>query len=323
MGASMTPHGLPSEFYHCLLDEQPYYLAPAWLLRNQELLGTVVVNPSCWFAWEGPLPPAMAARIDFSDNFYATERMVWVEDPGTLAIWPFWVGDEYFEYLSRMTPGSLMEDDLPAHVRWVLTEANILVEPGHLGQKRREWRSQSLAYANAFENGYVSVPGLLHPFHVGAMRRYYRCRTRTGCYLLGDEQVRRRFASHNEEVARFIHSQLTHAISDVSGIVLKPSYSYFASYLSGAELEEHVDREQCDYSITACIDASPEPIGDSPWPIKLGTGDEKVEICQRLGDALLYRGCQVPHSRDRLPEGFTSTSLLLHYVDAAFDGSLN
>jgi hypothetical protein len=155
------------------------------------------------------------------------------------------------------------------------------------------------------------------------MRRYYRCRTRKGSYLLGDEQVRRRFAAHNEEIARFIHAQLTHAISDVSGALLRPSYSYFVSYLSGAVLEEHVDREQCDYSITACIDASPEPVDESPWPIKLGTGEDQVAIYQRLGDALLYRGCQVAHSRDRLPAGFTSTSLLLHYVDAAFDGSLH
>ena len=233
----------------------------------------------------------MAARIDFSDDFYATERIAWVEDPGTLAIWPFWVGDEYFEYLSRMTPGMVMEDDLPAHVRWVLTEANILVEPDHLGQKRSAWRSRSLAYAKAFENGYVSVPGLIHPFHLGAMRRYYRCRTRKGSYLLGDEQVRRRFAAHNEEIARFIHAQLTHAISDVSGALLRPSYYYFVSYLSCSVLEEHVDREQCDYSITACIDVSPEPVDESPWPIKLGTGEDQVAIYQRLGDALLYRGC--------------------------------
>jgi hypothetical protein len=318
----MTPYGLPSELYHCLLDEQPYYLAPPWLMQNEELLGTVVVNPSCWFSWDGPLPPDMAARIDFSDNFYSTVRMVWVEDPGTLAIWPFWVGDEYFEYLSRMTPGSVFEDDLPVHLRWVLSEANILVRANYLGQRRREWRNRSLAYARDFEKGYVAVPDLIHPFHVGALRRYYRCRTRQGCYLFGDDQVRRRFAAHDEEIARFIHAQLTHAISDIAGAALKPSYSYFVSYLSGAELEEHVDREQCDYSISACIDASPEPHAESPWPIKVGSGDEKVEIYQRLGDALIYRGCQVSHSRDRLPGGFTSAALLLHYVDESFTGTL-
>jgi hypothetical protein len=318
----MTPYGLPSELYHCLLDEQPYYLAPPWLMRNEESPGTVVVNPSCWFAWDGPLPPDMAARIDFSENFHSTVQMVWVEDPGTLAIWPFWVGDEYFGYLTRMTPGSVFEEDLPAHVRWVLSEANILVQPNYLGQRRREWRSQSLAYARDFEKGYVVVPDLIHPFHVGALRRYYRCRTRQGCYLFGDEQVHRRFAAHNEEIARYIHAQLTQAISDIAAAALKPSYAYFASYLSGAELEGHVDREQCDYSITTCIDASPEPRAESPWPIKVGSGDDTIEIYQRLGEALIYRGCQVPHSRDRLRGGFTSTSLLLHYVDDSFTGSL-
>jgi hypothetical protein len=264
----------------------------------------------------------MAARVDSTDQF-CPGHLAWVEDPATLAIWPFWVGEEYFGYLSRMTPGSELEADLPEHVRWVLTEANILVEPNHLAWRRFDWRNQALTYAGQFAQGYVPVSGLIHPFHVGALRRYYRYRTRNGYFLVGDEQVRRRFAAHNEAVARFVHRQLTHAISDISGAVLKPSYAYFVSYLSGANLEEHVDREQCDYSITTCIDASPEPRGASPWPIKLGVDGESISVYQRLGDALLYRGCNIPHSRERLPNGFTSTSLLLHYVDESFDGPLN
>ncbi len=319
----MTPHGFRSDLYHCLLDEQPYYLTPAYLFQNEEILGTAVVSPCCWFSWHGPLPPSMAARCISTDTLGTTDRMVWVEDPATLALWPFWLGDEYFPYLSRMTPGSELQEDLPTHIRWVLTEANILVEPNHLGRKRRQWRNQALDYAAHFERGYVPVSGLIHPFHVGALRRYYRYRTRNGYFLVGDEQVRRRFAAHNEAVARFVQHQLTHAISDIAGAVLKPSYSYFVSYLGGAELEEHVDREQCDYSITACIDASPEPHAESPWPVKLGKGEEKISIYQRLGDALVYRGCQVPHSRDRLPSGYTSTSLLLHYVHESFDGTIN
>lgn len=319
----MTPHGFRSDLYHCLLDEQPYYLVPAHLLRNEEILGPAVVNPCCWFSWHGPLPAGMAARSGFTDTFGMTGQMVWVEDPATLALWPFWVGDEYFQYLSRITPGSELQEELPAHVRWVLTEAKILVEPSHLGQQRDHWRKQALDYGADFGQGYVALSGLIHPFHIGALRRYYRYRTRNGYFLMGDEQVRRRFASHNEAVARFFHHQLTHAISDIAGTVLKPSYSYFVSYLSGAELEEHLDREQCDYSITACIDASPEPRPTSPWPLKLGSGDETVSIYQRLGDALVYRGCQVPHRRDRLPGGFTSASLLLHYVHESFGGAIN
>jgi len=319
----MTPYGLPAELYHCLLDEQPYYLVPPHLLRNRELLGNVIVNPACWFSWHGALPPNLEARVRFPDAFLPGDRMVWVEDAATLAIWPFWVGDEYSEYLSRMSPGCPVDEDLPAHIRWVLTEANILVEPNHLARSRREWRDKVRDCAAAFEQGYVAVPDLIHPFHVGALRRYYRHRTRTGCFLMGDEQVRRRFAAHNESVASFVHDQLTQAFGDIASALLRPSYSYFVSYLSGSELDEHVDREQCEYSITACIDASPEPWGESPWPIKLGSGDEAVPVYQKIGDALLYRGCQVPHSRDRLDDGFTSASLLLHYVDESFEGNLS
>jgi hypothetical protein len=171
--------------------------------------------------------------------------------------------------------------------------------------------------------GYVTVSNLIHPFHIGALRRYYRHRTRTGSFLVGDEQVSRRFAAHNESVARFFHRQLLHAISHIARKELKPSYAYFVSYLSGSELERHVDRAQCDYSVTLCLDASPEPAAESPWPIELETAEGAKKVYQRLGDALVYRGCSVPHSRSRLQDGFTSTSLIFHYVDQSFGGDLN
>ncbi len=322
MGAPLTPFGFPSELYHCLLDEQPYYLTPSHLLDDRELLGPTLVNPTCWFSWHGDLPNHMASRVDSTDQFCPGD-VAWVEDPATLAIWPFWVGEEYFGYLSRMVPGTELEENLPEHVHWVLTQANILVQPNYVARRRLDWHNQARSYAGQFERGYVPIPGLIPPFHVGALRRYYRHRTRNGYFLVGDEQVRRRFAAHNEPVARFVHHQLTSAFSDISGKVLKPSYAYFVSYLSGADLEEHVDRKQCDYSITACIDASPEPRSASPWPIKLSVDGESISVYQSLGDALIYRGCAIAHSRDRLPNGYTSASLLLHYVDESFDGPLD
>jgi hypothetical protein len=318
----MTPYGLPSDQYHCLLDEQPYYLAPPQGLQRPELFGPVIVNPTCWFSWRQPLPH-WAARVPFAQNFFPSDHMVWVEDPATLAIWPFWVGPEYFELLSQMAPGWPVDGDLPPHVRWVLTQAGVLVEADGLGRSRQDWDERLHEYNETFQRGYVSVPDLIPAFHIGALRRYYRHRTRTGSFAVGDEQVRRRFAAHNEEVGRFFHCQLTHAISQVAGVALKPSYAYFVSYLSGAVLEKHVDREQCDYSITLCIDASPEPQAESPWPINLETDDGSVSVYQQLGDALFYRGCSIPHSRNRLPDGLTSSSLLLHYVTESFDGKLD
>jgi len=51
--------------------------------------------------------------------------------------------------------------------------------------------------------------------------------------------------------------------------------------------------------------------------------DGSLRVLQHIGDGLLYRGQYVPHYRDALPAGHTSTSLLFHYVDYQFDGSLD
>jgi hypothetical protein len=37
---------------------------------------------------------------------------------------------------------------------------------------------------------------------------------------------------------------------------------------------------------------------------------------QDIGDALLFRGRYLTHWRDRLPEGYTSSSILFHFIEA-------
>lgn len=319
----MTPYGYPADQYHCLLDEQPYYLTPLRLLPQHMPGPEYIVNPQCWFAWHGPLPPAMAVRASGADALMPSELVIWVDDPGSGVLWPFWVGEGYVPFVSQMLPGYPPPDDLPEHVRWVLMCANILVEPNWAAHRRQDWRAAAAAAAHSFTRGYTAVPGLIHPFHLGALRRYYRHQVRTGAIPFGDGQVSRRYAQHNEPVTRYFHEQLAGPVSDIVRTVVKPSYSYFVAYDSGAILHWHTDRSQCEYSITLCVDAAPEPAGVSPWPIDLGTPDGTLRVFQHLGDALVYRGPQVPHSREMLPDGLSSSSMLLHYVDEDFAGPLS
>ena len=107
---------------------------------------------------------------------------------------------------------------------------------------------------------------------------------------------------HNESVARFFHHQLTNTVSAIAGEAIKPSYVYLASYLSGAELKKHTDREQCEFSITLCLDFSPEPQLATSWPIRLDTPEGTVTVYQALGDGLVYRGMKVPHYRNVLAD---------------------
>jgi len=319
----MTPFGFPSESYHCLLDEQPYYLVPQRLLPEVDPNQDLIVSPLCWFSWFGPLAPDKADRVAFAEYFCPSDWVVWVDDPATRALWPYWAGVDYVPFLMNMQPGEPLAEEIPENVRTVLCQAGVLVPPDYIEQRRKQYLDLLWRCAPAFERGYVSIANLVPPFHVGALRRYYRFHVRSGAYTLGDEQVGRRYGVHNEVVARYIQYQLTNVISDIARTLVQPSYTYSVAYQSGARLEPHTDREQCEYSITLCFDSSPEPEAQSPWPIQLDTSDGSLRVWQYIGDALIYRGRQLPHSRDTLPDGCASSSLLLHYVDIDFDGPLN
>lgn len=212
---------------------------------------------------------------------------------------------------------------LSRQARRTLLMAELLVAENYVSDRRKQWDEiVSLAGVHFRAQGYTPVGRLIHPFHIAALRRYYRQQLRTGKLRLGDSQTPLRYIAYNDPVARFFHRQLTAAISAIAGEPLKASYMYLAGYQPGAILEKHTDRAQCEFSVTLCLDYSPEPRHATPWPIHLHKRSGTVTVFQAIGDALLYRGCQVPHSRDRLPERHTSTSIIFHYVRQDFAGSL-
>src|SRR5207247_255912 len=118
----------------------------------------------------------------------------------------------------------------------------------------------------------------------------------------------------------FWHRQLAPVISRIAGASFAPTYAYFASYVAGAKLARHTDRADCEISVSYLLDYSPWPNGrPSPWPIRLERAEGTVRIRQRIGDALVFRGRQLPHSRGALPSGHASTHLFFHYVPADSD----
>src|ERR1700757_5192424 len=126
----MTPYGYPSDQYHCLLDEQPYYLVPHRLLPQEESVEDLIVNPSCWFSWHGPLPADKAWRTAFAEYLCPSQWMVWVDDPASQTIWPYWVGEEYASFLSDLAPGYPVSGEIAPRMKCVLMTAGILIRPG-------------------------------------------------------------------------------------------------------------------------------------------------------------------------------------------------
>jgi hypothetical protein len=306
-----------------LLSEQPGYLVPAHLRGEVPDDDALVLDPGAWCSsWGGEVPAHVAAGQPLPDEFLGGADLIWPRAPTAGAAAPFWLDPATRDELSRLRAGGAPPLELAPPARAALASAGVLVRPD--GPGRRAAGDEWAAAARSFrDEGHCAMRGLVHPFHVGALRRHCRRLLRTGGMTLGDRGNPRRFVAHNEGVARFFHRQLTSTVAAVAGVPVKPSYVYVASYQSGAELPLHGDRAQCEYSITLLVDFTPDPDGASPWPLHLLTAGGRVTVWQALGDALLYRGRRLAHYRDRLPEGMTSTSILFHYVDRDFTGPLD
>lgn len=318
-------NSLPRSLFHCCLDDQPDHLVPTRLLRPECWEGLsdrpFFLNPECIFTpdeKDGADASAFAGQSETQGN------IIWVRDVGSKALQPFWLGSELWNMLASAHPGEPTPSALSPQACRTLMMANILV-PENLASRRREkWQDIVSFVRPQFQSrGYAPVGRLIHPFHIASLRRYYRNQLRTGKLHRGDGQSPLRYISYNDPVCQFFHRQLTAAMSAFAGEPLKPSYVYLASYQAGAVLEKHTDREQCDFSATFCLDYAPEPRDATPWPLELHKKSGTVRVFQAIGDALLYRGCQLPHSRDKLAEGHNSTSIFFHYVRQDFAGSLN
>lgn len=326
-GQSRQRHAatLPPDRFYCLLDELPVHLVPQparkCLRTNQQSDTDLVLNPDCTLCVGEELPPELAASRELVSAFALQGTIAWVRD-SSCGVLPFWLSPRMEQLVRGLKPNAPVPVSIPAKAKTLLAAARVIV-PAGVGAAR-ECGAEQIARASAeFRlKGYAPLSGLIHPFHIAALRRYYRYRIRSGAITLGDRQSPRRYAVHNDAVARFFHTQIAPTLSKVVGQTLKPSYVYMASYLSGAELKKHTDREQCEFSITLCMDFSPEPQLAAPWPIHLETPHGAVTVYQALGDGLAYRGTRLPHYRGILPNRQTSTSIFFHYVAADFTGSL-
>jgi len=110
-----------------------------------------------------------------------------------------------------------------------------------------------------------------------------------------------------------------------TGLDLVPTYSYTRLYEKGNKLKRHRDRPSCEVSTTLHL-------GGDEWPIFLDPSggryiiDEYKEIHKpgapkgtridlKVGDMLIYAGCDLEHWREPF-EGKVCSQVFLHYNHA-------
>jgi len=115
-----------------------------------------------------------------------------------------------------------------------------------------------------------------------------------------------------------VHGGIRKKLEKIIGRDLYETYYYDRYYFLGQELTRHADRDACEISVTVHISTNLK----EQWPIKIKTPDiyadkEKRELLSlgqikevilEPGDGMIYKGCERPHWRDRMP-GTLETSL--------------
>jgi Sulfotransferase family len=313
-------HRTPARF-RCFLEELDAEPTTGVSLSDEDEQ-TLIVHPSFEFQLGVTIPLRLVRRARFRERFVEDVPIAWVEDDQTTALQPFWIRPEHIWLFRALRAGEPPSPPSSARLRKLLVNARILVTEADLISRRQEGEAHANEAAKRFTTeNYCELSGLLHAAHVRALARYYRELIAEGSWELGDAQVAGRYGWQNELLGRFFHHQLTAYVGRVVGERVKPSYAYVAAYREGAVLERHVDREQCEFTVSLLIDEDPAD-GCSAWPLYFDTPTGTTSVEQAVGDAVLFRGPALPHYRDRLGEGRRSTSLLFHYVPATFRGTL-
>lgn len=125
----------------------------------------------------------------------------------------------------------------------------------------------------------------------------------------GDTQVEKAFSGGSPAVSETLLDLMTPVLSQTLNCELYPTYSYLRIYVKGAELGKHTDRYSCEISATLPIEF------DAPglWPLCIEVDGSTKKIELEPGDALIYKGIQIPHWREPF-EGERQVQVFLHYV---------
>jgi len=164
--------------------------------------------------------------------------------------------------------------------------------------------------ATLFEaNGYVVVKQFLSRLMCDYINENIKLLEAASSFAYGDTQVEKAFSAASPIITETLLEVVTPFLSHQINCELYPTYSYLRIYVKGAVLEKHTDRNSCEVSATIPLSC------DSPtiWPLFLETSENSIRVELEPGDALIYKGIELPHWREPF-EGERQVQVFLHYV---------
>jgi len=147
----------------------------------------------------------------------------------------------------------------------------------------------------------------------------------------GDTQVPGTYSRYADWVMETLLQYMRPIMKAKTGMDLVSTYSYTRLYEKGNILHRHKDRSSCEISTTLHLGGDEWPIFLNPDP-KRGnvygpergknkiqsyapTKDKGIQVDLKVGDMLMYSGCELEHWREPF-EGTVCSQVFLHYNHA-------
>jgi len=140
-----------------------------------------------------------------------------------------------------------------------------------------------------------------------------------------EKQVRGCYTKYADWVMETLLQYMRPIMKARTGLDLVPTYSYTRLYEKGNKLKRHKDRSSCEVSTTLHLGGDEWPIFIDPTGQNFVINEFKeihkpgapkgVRIDLKIGDMLVYSGCELEHWREPF-QGTVCSQVFLHYNHA-------
>ena len=140
-----------------------------------------------------------------------------------------------------------------------------------------------------------------------------------------DPQVPGAYSKYGDWVMETLLQYMRPIMKAKTGLELVPTYSYTRLYENGHILKRHKDRPSCEVSTTLHLGGEEWPIFIDPsgqdfvideWKQIHKPGAPKgIQVDLKVGDMLIYAGCELEHWREPF-QGSVCSQVFLHYNHA-------
>jgi len=104
------------------------------------------------------------------------------------------------------------------------------------------------------------------------------------------------FSRYNYPKYKQLYYQCKSKVEEIMGEKLYPTYFYDRFYFDGSYLKPHIDRPSCEISVSLNMSSNLK----NNWPLFFEINKELHAVNTNPGDAILYKGMDIPHWRQTL-----------------------